>query len=828
MNKRFLIPFLVGVAIPLIAAQPKIGTRAVILEKDGTGTNTTIITGKSLAATNIIDVYNAKFWGAVGDGVTDDTASVQSMLSARTTNRVFFPAGRYIVGPLMLTNTTVVGELGTVLVRKAGTSNGTVYCYGNVRFEGITFDGNRQNQTGWQANGVKDEALVRITNTAHSATLVNCTLSNSTITMIYTTGGLTVRNSTFINPPTKDTSVTNVPVFIYGISEGTNRAVVEVSDSSFICAITNLANRYTNAGGILLSEALDGTLNKFDFICERNRFIGVGMNAQGNVVGAIHAYNGVSSARIVGNTIIAYSGGGILLERSGNALIADNQLYDGYDANDLNSWGILVDPKSRNGASVFTGDRQGETHKNVIVRNNIVDGVNRYGIRMHTEDGLIFGNTVLNVTTNTEGSAAGIYADAPRVKIVNNTVRDCQVAHIQAAHLLSFSGVIANGSSIITNLTGNWTNLVVGDLVVGQTEWITGVRITSIDWTNAFFTVNQPSTVTATNTFVSPIEGLLISGNSVGSDVTTNAGHGISLFGQIWNSKVTHNTAVFKRLTGNYGVAVSGSRNEVRNTLIERVNIGVVLASDANHTTVDGVSCSSITNTLVYLTAGSTNSLISNLDSSSTTPLIAEAGADYIVTSFKPAGVGIGTTTPGEDLSIAGNVAIGSDTSSGYRLFVAGGIRCTSYIYYSNPFELIDGSGAGYGLTSTASDGISFLSNDATKPRMQIFTNGNVAINTNAPVSKLHVHGVTTSSDGFASYSTNRVVIAASGYTNTMTVGSVAVNVDVYFTMTTATLSDSDGNTLVTYAADSGNVYAHMKPGWRLVGTVMAGTAIAH
>lgn len=53
--KKFLIPFLAGIAvILLIAAQPKIGTRGVMLEQDGLGTNTTIATGKSVGATNLV------------------------------------------------------------------------------------------------------------------------------------------------------------------------------------------------------------------------------------------------------------------------------------------------------------------------------------------------------------------------------------------------------------------------------------------------------------------------------------------------------------------------------------------------------------------------------------------------------------------------------------------------------------------------------------------------------------------------------------------------------------------------------------------------------
>lgn len=103
--------------------------------------------------------------------------------------------------------------------------------------------------------------------------------------------------------------------------------------------------------------------------------------------------------------------------------------------------------------------------------------------------------------------------------------------------------------------------------------------------------------------------------------------------------------------------------------------------------------------------------------------------------------VGIGTATPGEDLSVAGSVAIGSDSANGYKLWVSGGdIRITGSIYYSNPFAFSEGSGVGYGIISDAASGISFQSG-AIPARMIISTNGNVGIATNVPVATLHVHG---------------------------------------------------------------------------------------
>lgn len=81
--------------------------------------------------------------------------------------------------------------------------------------------------------------------------------------------------------------------------------------------------------------------------------------------------------------------------------------------------------------------------------------------------------------------------------------------------------------------------------------------------------------------------------------------------------------------------------------------------------------------------------------------------------------------------------------------------------------------------------------------------------------------------NGYSSSATNRIAITATGYTNTMTVFGIAVDVDVYFNAASAAISDSAGNTMHTFQAGT-NITVHLKPNWRLAGTTMDGTAIAH
>lgn len=88
--------------------------------------------------TNAPGPYNVRWFGAVGDGVTDDTAAITNALyyaakrSDGTTNAggVFFPAGTYLVTNTLpvYTNTVVRGETtrGTTIYQAGGTDTFTV------------------------------------------------------------------------------------------------------------------------------------------------------------------------------------------------------------------------------------------------------------------------------------------------------------------------------------------------------------------------------------------------------------------------------------------------------------------------------------------------------------------------------------------------------------------------------------------------------------------------------------------------------------------------------------------------------------------------------
>jgi hypothetical protein len=111
-------------------------------------------------ANRFADVVNVKDFGAVGDGVTDDTAAFQAAVNYGSSNSkaVYIPSGTYVSGKITVpSNIDIFGDgiESTTLFCKANT-NATILNAANsdfVQISNIKFDYNTPNNSGSPAPG---------------------------------------------------------------------------------------------------------------------------------------------------------------------------------------------------------------------------------------------------------------------------------------------------------------------------------------------------------------------------------------------------------------------------------------------------------------------------------------------------------------------------------------------------------------------------------------------------------------------------------------------------------------------------------------------------
>lgn len=130
-------------------------------------------------------VVNVKQYGAVGDGVTDDTTAVQMAIDANAGKTLLFPAGVYLCRALVHRSGTELKGIPGLSVIKAHPSlpttqgllfnSGAAFADSGFRLDGLIFDGSNLGKSG--ATQTRLGALVRYTK-GIGLTIRNCRFRN--------------------------------------------------------------------------------------------------------------------------------------------------------------------------------------------------------------------------------------------------------------------------------------------------------------------------------------------------------------------------------------------------------------------------------------------------------------------------------------------------------------------------------------------------------------------------------------------------------------------------------------------------------------------------
>lgn len=138
-----------------------------------------------IEALQTIAAASVKQFGAVGDGVTDDTAAIQAAIDATAAaggGKVFIPAGVYIISAsiTLKANVLVEGEFGGTMIEMADDANlnGMFVSSGPIPFFGLRdmiLNGNRSGQSGFPGTSVG----LRLAHSSTSAAFGGNSLINS-------------------------------------------------------------------------------------------------------------------------------------------------------------------------------------------------------------------------------------------------------------------------------------------------------------------------------------------------------------------------------------------------------------------------------------------------------------------------------------------------------------------------------------------------------------------------------------------------------------------------------------------------------------------------
>jgi polygalacturonase len=354
------------------------------------------------------ETVSVKDFGAVGDGVMDDTAAIQAAAIAASGAKLFFPEGTYIGQNIPLP--ADIQLFGNATLKLKAEASLTFEPYfrltgANVSFDGLTFDGNRANQP---ADGFSDAWNTGSNGTGKSNR--SSILADNYLTG-YSIENITIKNCAFINnwsAPVATRDISNI--LLHG-----NRFENNNFEGIFAYASDTVQN-----SGLRISDNLCINIGSGDPSVNANAFLA-------------RRYDGVTFA---GNEVYTVERNIIKFEV----------------CNNVTATGNVLDTNTVAGFNCF--QFQGPTNRATVTGNvfrNVQRGIHGELGTDVMNDITISGN-VLEMANVATGNPDGIsIISGSNLTITNNTLKNCCRHGIFVRNV---NNVIISGNNIAPDATG--------------------------------------------------------------------------------------------------------------------------------------------------------------------------------------------------------------------------------------------------------------------------------------------------------------------------------------------------------------------------------------
>ena len=344
------------------------------------------------------DFVSVKDFGAVGDGVTDDTAAIQKAIdyvySLGKPGTVVIPqsSAEYIFTSILVKTNITLKSTGGVLKLKSGTcsNSGTTYYlvnnigHANVTYDALIIDGNKANNTLFTvADG--------ITAVGAGTVVRNCKINNppdSGIMFSDCTGGTCVDNYVY--------GATDCGIYCNGSSGSVPQHSIVSGNRIDSCSVTGIAIKRSLNGILLDSNSIRYCANGISHEDFGTALGGHPSNVtitNNTIYSATRAMvlNRLTNSVVANNAIRNTSGDGISVSGGVNSTITGNMINgSGSEASSNSAIFVFnrIDP----------GDSSITVPKNLVIANNSVNNYLGKGLYVQTGSSLTISSNSLIVS----------------------------------------------------------------------------------------------------------------------------------------------------------------------------------------------------------------------------------------------------------------------------------------------------------------------------------------------------------------------------------------------------------------------------------------------